>query len=137
MIELDEKIKTALDTLGITRYACILQSDGRLQVGELPTKIGCVVETIASSEELERGLTRIESYFYFFSFIKQDLDVLNDVNPKMYDIVNAINKFKKELKKAPYNVRYPNAKTPALRYQTNQFDCGMQLTVTFDLSMPC
>lgn len=138
MIAIDQTIDTALKELGIRRYPCIMMEDGTIQVKEMTTKIGCVVETIVSSEQIPlTGLIRIESLFYFFSRLDEEKGILSDLNPKMLDIVFAIERFKQKLKSCPNNITYPRPKNPSLRYKTTAIECGQELIVTFDVALPC
>ncbi len=137
MTEIDIAIGNALKELGIRRYPCVVLSDGRIEVKETTTKIGCVVETIVTSEQLDNGVIRIESLFYFFSKIKSDIDVLGDLNPKLMDIMFNIVKFKRLLKREFADTNYPLKKMPAMRMKTTALECGIELLISFDIYPPC
>lgn len=139
MIEVDKIISTALNDLNIQRFPCEIQADGLISVSEITKdrRIGCVVETIASTERLDTGLLRIESFFYFFSTMKKDQDVIDDLNPKILEIVFAVESFKKKLKSCSLNVGYPRKKNPTMRYRTTSYECGQELIITFDIQLPC
>ena len=132
--EIDEVINAALAKQGITRTSCLVSND-KIILKEFKTKIHCVVVSFLSSEELSNGLLRIESLLYFCSQMKSEGDFQGDINPKLYDIAKAVKAFKKDLKSCALNVQYPNNKNRVQYYQTTGNECGIELSITFDLNV--
>lgn len=137
MTQIDEVIGAALKDLGIKRHPALLQADGVLFVKEMTTKIGCVVETFYSVQELSNGLLRVKSFLYFFSKMKDDIDILGDVNPKLENIIANIILFKRKLKTAPLAINYPDNELQTFRFRTTAVETGIELQITFDINPPC
>jgi hypothetical protein len=139
MTAIDSFLEDVFKELGIKRYPCIIQDDSRILLKEFGAeKVGCITETIAFTEQLENGLLRIHSILYFISPLKDDSDILQELNPKILNIAVTIYKFKLKMKECPFgSVHYPVSKSPSLRFKTTANECGIELVATFDIDPRC
>lgn len=137
MIALDTYLDAIFKDLGVKRYPVKIQDNGGLYVPETITDISCINETFFSVEYSSTGAMRVKSQFYFFSPLKKDEDVLEDVNVKMLAIIVKLGKFRKALKTLPFNTEFQTGELQTFRNLTAAWETGIQTFVTFDIEQPC
>jgi len=68
--------------------------------------------------------------------MKDDIDILGDVNPKLENIIANIVLFKRKLKTAPLAINYPDNELQTFRFRTTAVETGIELQITFDINPP-
>ncbi len=131
MTALDTAINAALDSLSIKKYPCIIMDNGKIEVKDISSVLNAVVETYIKVTTLDSGLRRVTSGFYFFSKMKNDINVWEDINPKMDVLATAVENFIRKMHASKFKV-FQEGEIIGGHLQTTGFETGFSFTLTFE-----
>ena len=131
MTALDTAINAALDSLSIKKYPCIITANGKIEVKDVSSVLNAIILTYSKFTTLDNGMRRVTSGFYFFSKMKNDIDVWEDINPKMDVLATAVENFIKKMKASKFKITQIG-EAEAEHLQTTGFETGFSFTLTFE-----
>jgi len=131
MTALDTAINAALDKFSVKKYPCIIMPDGKIEVKDISSVLNCVVETYIKITTLDNGMRRVTSGFYVFSSVKKDIDIWQDINPKMDVLATTVESLIREFQTSKFKV-FQEGEIIAGHFQTTGFETGFSFTLTFE-----
>ena len=87
MTKIDQIISESLGKLGIEFYPVQASRTGLVGITNDPKQKGCLSVTISTSPMKQNGKVVDTHYFYMFQRRNEEIDVLNDINPKQAENV--------------------------------------------------
>ena len=137
MIQLDEYIKSALQSIQVEHIPFSVMENGQIEVAQSRKNgIGCIVKTIQEFGINQNGTVDCTSVFYFFQEITNQGDSVGEINVKSENVLKKVLAFIRALKSAPFQTN-PNGEQivlAAYEMLTTAVETGLSFNITFSLS---
>lgn len=137
MIQLDEYIKSALQTIEVEHIPFSIMENGQIEVAQSRKfPIGCIVKTIDKFGINQNGTVDCTSVFYFFQEITNQGDAIGEINVKSEGVLKKVLAFIRALKSAPFQTNPQGDAIELTAYEmlTTAVETGLSFNITFRLS---